>query len=152
MPRPRTPKKILELTGSRHAADRADPAPFTDGRPTCPEFLSAEAKREWKRVCDDLEHLGLLKLVDRAMLSVYCESWATFVKLSRDIATEGEAVAGSTGSRVLNPKCRAAHMAYERMRQIATQYGFTAISREKLSPPDQGDGKPKVASRPKFGG
>src|SRR4051812_13319596 len=57
--------------------------------PTCPDFLSADAKLEWKRIIDDLVTLGVVTMLDRAALAVYCQAWAEWKMLRKKIATLG---------------------------------------------------------------
>jgi P27 family predicted phage terminase small subunit len=51
--------------------------------PKCPSWLSAEAKAEWKRITPELERLGILAQIDRALLASYCSTWAKSVSVSR---------------------------------------------------------------------
>src|SRR5262245_11926058 len=72
--RKRTPTGMLELRGSRHAAGRGDEPRPVPGNVTCPSWLSAAAKAEWKRLFPELRRLGLITLVDRASFAAYCEA------------------------------------------------------------------------------
>lgn len=45
-------------------------------RPKPPEEMEGEALLEWERVCDELDTAGRLETADRAILTVYCETWA----------------------------------------------------------------------------
>jgi P27 family predicted phage terminase small subunit len=40
--------------------------------PKMPKHLDAGAKREWKSICSELEKLGLIADVDRAVVAMYC--------------------------------------------------------------------------------
>lgn len=40
--------------------------------PTCPAHLCPSAKAEWKRLARQLQQLGLLTILDRALLAGYC--------------------------------------------------------------------------------
>ncbi|MEE8551357.1 MAG: phage terminase small subunit P27 family, partial [Gemmatimonadota bacterium] len=57
--------------------------------PDCPDWLSAEAKAEWKRLAPELERLGLLTLLDRAAFSGYCQSYAHWVQAQRVLREHG---------------------------------------------------------------
>jgi phage terminase small subunit len=47
-----------------------------------PEWLQGEAAAEWERVIPLLLGRRTVSLLDRAVLSVYCQSWADFVAYS----------------------------------------------------------------------
>jgi P27 family predicted phage terminase small subunit len=59
------------------------------GAPAAPTWLSTEAKAEWKRVVPELDELGILARVDRAVLAAYCDAWAKFVLASRALDSDG---------------------------------------------------------------
>ena len=45
-------------------------------RPAPPHGLDAEALAEWERVCGELETLGQLDKTDRAILTLYAQTWS----------------------------------------------------------------------------
>jgi len=47
--------------------------------PNCPSWCWKEAKKEWKRITPELERYGIIALVDRAALTLYCQAWAEYV-------------------------------------------------------------------------
>ena len=55
----------------------------TPGIPTMPGWLLPEAKSEWRRVVRDIGHTGVITMVDRSLLAVYCQLWARFVEGER---------------------------------------------------------------------
>lgn len=79
------PAKTLKLRNStaqykpNHRGNEPD-AP--KGKPSCPQFLSAEGKREWTRATGHLQNMGILSPADRAILVGLCQNWAIFVRAS----------------------------------------------------------------------
>ncbi len=71
--------------------------------PGCPPHFFKEAKKEWKRIVPELKRYGLISKLDRAVLSLYCQSWAQLVfaesRLNRDmkLAEERRAEAEDKG-------------------------------------------------------
>lgn len=71
--------------------------------PGCPPFLLKEAKKEWKRITPELEVLGLIAVIDRAALALYCQAWAWWVyheqrlQAAMRAAEEGAAKAAAEG-------------------------------------------------------
>jgi P27 family predicted phage terminase small subunit len=59
------------------------------GAPAAPTWLSTEAKAEWRRVVPELDELGILARVDRAVLAAYCDAWAKFTMAARQLDREG---------------------------------------------------------------
>ena len=47
--------------------------------PGCPAHLLPEAKKEWKRIGEELKRYGLISKLDRAALCLYVQSWAELV-------------------------------------------------------------------------
>ena len=62
-----------------------------------PRDLSPEAKAEWRRVVPEIEAMGLLATVDRAILIRYCTAWADWVELEGLLSTLGQGREGSAG-------------------------------------------------------
>ena len=76
-PKP-TPTAQLRLVGSRELETRRDEPQPELGAPKMPYKLPAEAKAEWKRVVPELTKVGVLALIDRAVLITYVESWSEY--------------------------------------------------------------------------
>lgn len=47
--------------------------------PDFPRWLWPEAKKEWKRLGEELVRYGLVSKLDRAALVLYCQAWARMV-------------------------------------------------------------------------
>src|SRR5262245_889783 len=82
---PPTPTAILNLRGSWRGKQRMGEVQFESGAPTCPAWLSKEAKAEWRRAVRLLASVGLLQKVDRALLACYCDCWAEVMTLTTEI-------------------------------------------------------------------
>jgi phage terminase small subunit len=74
-PKPRN-LKIVQGTFRRDRA-KNEPQPVSIA-PSCPRWLPAAAKSEWRRLKPELEELGLLTELDRAGFAGYCASVARF--------------------------------------------------------------------------
>lgn len=141
-PRGRKPKpshlKILDgNTGRRPKKSQEDRSPRP--RPTAPEppkALSAEARAEWGRVVPELDRIGMLTVVDRAALVVYCETWSTYVRAQADVKRRGVLVTGYRGSRVKNPALQIARDAAQLVRAMCSEFGLTPSSRGRMSVPE----------------
>jgi len=95
-PKP-TPAALKAVTGSRIrlAADLGEGINPPVQSPPMPRHLVGPGRAEWKRIVPCLLELGLLTLLDRAALTMYCQAWHDVVKISEQLAAERKAAAES---------------------------------------------------------
>lgn len=72
------PKPTLTLVGGRTAGKRrpARPAKPRPSAPTAPAWLSPQERTEWRRVVPELDRLGVVSAPYRAVLYLWCQTWA----------------------------------------------------------------------------
>ncbi|MEU8671386.1 phage terminase small subunit P27 family [Streptomyces anulatus] len=146
MGRTAQPAGLRLLTGRSEGRDsggrKVNPGPtFRRVAPKPPTWLSTEAAAEWRRVVPGLQRLDLLKPEDRAMLAAYCETWAVYVKASRQVTLEGltstvittRADGSSTERTVPNPVVAIARNAGRELRGFAAQFGLSPSTEQALS-------------------
>lgn len=129
MARRPNPSAMNELAGNpgKRARNRKEPKP-TPGAPSRPTWLSAEAKREWTRIEQELSQLGLLTKLDRGVLAAYCHLWGQLAEAAK--AKQPVNVAALT-----------------QMRLYMIEMGLTPAARAKLqtergTPPAAGEANP----------
>lgn len=90
---PPKPTALKELGGNagKRKINRREPQ-FT-GAPKCPSWLTANAKKEFKRVTKELDALNMLRAVDTASLAAYCQAFARWQSAEQQIDREGQTVA-----------------------------------------------------------
>jgi P27 family predicted phage terminase small subunit len=98
----------------------------------CPDFLSAEAKREWARLYPELMRLGLLKQIDRAALSALCEAWANYKAATEMIGKEGIVAMGGNGTMVQHPAVIVQKGMMEKIQRLAAEFGMTPSARGRV--------------------
>ncbi|GGR37903.1 hypothetical protein GCM10010497_45980 [Streptomyces cinereoruber] len=76
IPQPDNVRALRGNPGGRPAPQRVTAAPSV---PDIPSWLDDEGQAEWARVVPQLDALGVLAKVDRAVLSAYCAAWSKFV-------------------------------------------------------------------------
>ena len=131
--------KLLEGNPGKRPIKLNTPQP-TPKRPTCPRWLSKEAKREWKRVVPELERLGLLTVVDRAALAGYCESWAEYREAREFIHKHGvvNPIKDDDGNiKYLQqvPQVSIANKALANIRAFCSMFGLSPSDRERMTLP-----------------
>ena len=129
---------LLRLRGSRLASGRARAqAPAKPGRPTCPAFLDARARRCWRRLVPLLAEQGTLALVDRNGLARYCRLWSRYQGLEEVIMKKGETYeARDRKGRVLyvtdRPEVRIIATLVPQLRGLEADLGLSAAARTNL--------------------
>ena len=87
------PRVFRPMNGDRDLRGHRQLEPEGDqperGAPGMPEWLSAEAKREWRRIVPDLDAVGALCRVDRAALAAYCQAFGELADAIRIVEREG---------------------------------------------------------------
>lgn len=104
--------------------------------PVCPDFLTAAAKIEWKRIVDDLMVMGVLSRIDRAQLAVYCQAWADW-KMAREMLKaipKGGGFIDTTpsGYKQMSAMHQVANRAEERMLKAGALFGLNPAARASM--------------------
>lgn len=111
-------------------------------RPKMPVDLSPEAKAEWRRVVPQLEGMGVLATLDRALLIRYVTAWADWVELEGMLQKSGKLIRGQKGNFVRNPIWLLRRDADETVTELARQLGLSPVARLRAGvvherPPDR---------------
>lgn len=135
-PKP-TKLKVLEGNPGKRKLNSNEPQPQR-GKLPCPTHLPDEAKKVWKRVVPELDRLGLLTIVDKELLIIYCQSYADWFKATEWIKEHGDVFAvkdekGKVKYVQQMPQVAIASKAAERVHKIAQQFGLTPAARASLS-------------------
>ncbi len=124
--------------------------------PGCPRHLLPEAKKEWKRVTPELERYGLIALIDRAALALYCQAWAEMVyhdeqlqrahqaamRKQEEAAERGRVYSGGDGYTITTPN---GHLGYsphwvmknkaaEQVHRFQETFGIGPANRNRVRP------------------
>ena len=139
------PTKLRIIEGNREHRPIPDREPNPDPTiPTCPAWLRAEAKQEWKRMCPLLQGMGLLTRVDRAALAGYCQSYAKWQEAEEFIFKHGMTYQfpkkDETGNIVSMyiapfPQVSIARACLEQIRSFCSEFGLTPSSRARMTLP-----------------
>lgn len=149
---PPKPTHLKLVTGNpgKRALPKAEPKP-EKGIPSVPAHLSDEAKVEWGRVANSLNNLGVLTMIDRAVLAAYCQAYADWVEAEEQLRRYGKVVKSpikttkrtkqGTGDRVeetsggfpmQSPFLPIRNRALELMHKFAVEFGMTPASRSRI--------------------
>ena len=128
----------LRLLKGKRPLNRNEPKPRPIA-PSCPRWLDPEARKEWRRLAPELERLGLLTVLDRAVFAIYCTCWSDFKMFSEIIRREGAVISGHRGVPRKHPLLPALHWAMDAVRVWSQEFGLTPLSRSRLSIPQTED-------------
>jgi P27 family predicted phage terminase small subunit len=105
-----------------------------------PEDLDGEALLEWQRVCAELASQGRLNQADRALLTIYARTWATWRDASRHVDAHGSIIQFTNGTRGPNPFYKVMTETGKQLRGLLQDMGLNPNSRRSSdAPADSGD-------------
>ena len=87
----------------------------------------------------ELEPLGLLTGLDKAVFASYCQAWSIWVEATMKVRDSGLVVKASTGTPMMNPYLPIVNKANEQMMKALVEIGMSPSSRSRV----------KVAEKPK---
>ena len=100
---------------------------------TCPEELGPAARAEWERVIVELNEVGDINALDRAALAAYCVAYALYIEAVEGIQTFGVMIKSPNGYPQQSPYVSVANKQFEIMMRVASDFGFTPVSRDRLT-------------------
>jgi P27 family predicted phage terminase small subunit len=101
--------------------------------PTCPSHLCPSAKAEWKRVAREMKHLGMLSMLDRAVLAGYCQAYGRWVEAERKLQEMPMILKMPSGYIQQNPWLTIANKQIELMMKFGSELGLSPTTRSRVS-------------------
>jgi len=83
----------------------------------------------------ELESLGMLTNLDKAIFASYCQAWSTWVQATLKVREKGLVVMASTGTPMLNPYFSIINKANEQMVKALIEIGMSPSSRSRVKVP-----------------
>jgi len=135
------PYNLKLLEGNPGHKKLIKPIEVNSGIPTCPSWLTKDAKTEWKRISTDLHEAGLLINIDQVALAMYCTNYAIFLQCYRAINKEGGIAKYLKGKNSQTTTLYVAmNKAMDKVKTFCTEFGLTPSSRGRISLNPIGDG------------
>ena len=131
-PKPTALKKLQGNPGKRalNTSEPQPPAPVSV--PYAPRFLTAEAKREWRRIVPLLMELGLYTEIDHAAISMYCQAYGRWLDAEREIDQDGAVRTTDKGYEHQAAWVQIANKRFDQVRRMLAEFGLTPASRSRL--------------------
>lgn len=134
-PKPSALKVLAGNPGGRRLPAEPEPSPLLQVPPP-PVWLDTEAKREWKRVGQELLGLGLLTSLDVVAFAGYCQAFGAYVKANRMLRREGMVIEVN-GVKQRNLWAKVAADAFDQMQKGLAQFGLTPSARVRMNPEEK---------------
>ena len=114
--------------------------------PPCPEHLDEEARKEWDWISKYLFKQGLISIIDKAQLAVYCQAWSRWVQAEKKIASTPWIMKTAKGGAMINPYIKIADQAMAKLSGALAAFGMSPSSRSsiKMNEMPEADGDPWV--------
>ena len=133
------PAKLKLLNGRSPGRDSSGnlvkpPPPFERAAPEPPDWLSAQARKQWALCAPSLERLDLLKGEDQAAFTAFCETWATYVEALHRVRAEGLTITNpQSGLAKVNPAFSAMRDAQIDLLRFGREFGLTPASEQNVA-------------------
>ena len=129
-PKP-TALKVLEGNPGGRPLNTGEPKPEKKA-PRCPAWLEDEAKKEWRRMAKQLEHLGILTEIDMAAFAGYCQAYARWKEAEEFITQHGTIVKTPSGYWQQVPQVSIAQTNLKVMLKFCSEFGLTPSFRSRM--------------------
>jgi len=132
-----TPTNILKIRGSWRAnKNPLEPKP-KEGRPTCPRWLSPEAKKVWKVVTRILLNMRVLTVADGMQLARYCDAFVRWRSAAQHLNEHGEVYPvrdekGEVKAFIPWPQVSIYNKLFSLLSRTEAQYGMTPAARTSI--------------------
>ena len=104
--------------------------------PKCPAWLEPDAKKEWKRIAQELCDLGLLSNLDVVALAAYCQAYARYKEAEQLISEHGATYTHINKFGAENEMLRAhvymSKIQLQFIRQFCAEFGLTPSARARM--------------------
>lgn len=137
LPKP-TVLRVLEGNPSRRPLPVGEPQPAL-GMPRMPEWLPAEAKREWRVLAPKLRRLKLLTEVDGTAFGAYCLVIAQLRAAQAILDVKGFTVTTPSGYKQQRPEVAIVNRSLALLARYSAEFGLTPAGRARITIPDEGE-------------
>lgn len=129
-----TALKIARNNPGHQTLNKNEPQPDTSDLTLPSELnLSDNAKKQWKIISKHLKNSGLLTVIDRPALAMYCEACARWVHANKELQKNGMVIIAQSGFPVQSPYLSISNKAFDQMKSLMVEFGMTPSSRSKVS-------------------
>ena len=99
-----------------------------------PRGLDAIGKKAWVGLCESLEALDILSVVDGPAIEVYAQTYSGYHVARKHVEKYGQVIT-ENGYMKRNPACAEMHQHKGELLRLLTEFGLTPASRSRLVVP-----------------
>jgi P27 family predicted phage terminase small subunit len=129
-PKP-TAIKLLEGNPGKRPLNEKEPQPDKKA-PECPSWLEPEAKKEWERMAESMEAIGILTEIDMTSFAGYCQAYARWKEAEEFLSKHGTIFKTPSGYIQQVPQVSIAQTYLKAMKDFASQFGLTPAARTRI--------------------
>jgi P27 family predicted phage terminase small subunit len=115
-------------------------------KPTCPDWLTGEARKTFFTLVKQLSDLGVLAKVDQDLISQYAKAKECWIECEANIAANGR-TQEFRGFHRQSPYVQMSNEAQKTMREIGDKLGLSPAARKRLETEDKQQAKAANTSR-----
>ena len=134
--RGRKPKPIAikELEGNpgKRPLNLSEPKFKSNTEVKCPNYLTALAKKEWRRLAPSMQEIGILDSVNQSLFAAYCQCYAYWVENQMALSEGNSTVLTPSGYAQQKPQVNIALNCLKMATNIASEFGLTPSSRSRI--------------------
>lgn len=124
------PPELRIIEGNRGHRPIPETPKTKPAHPPTPHWLSAAAKKEWRKIVPELYQIGLLKIVDVKGMEAYCTCYAKWREVSEK--TKIGVMTAASGYVYANPLINVELKYAKEMRGWMAELGLTPASRSRI--------------------
>ncbi len=129
-PKPTALKELEGNPGGRPLNEREPKPPKKS--PVCPKNLSTEARKEWKRLCREMEAAGVLTNWDLRIFEQYCDAYARWKEATDFLNERGLFYITPSGYPQQFPQVAIAQNYSKLVHKYAQELGLTPAARSRI--------------------
>ncbi len=129
-----TALKLIKGNPGKRPLNKKEPEP-AEGHLYCPQHLSKEARKEWRRIVPILYQMHIARKPDQAAIAAYCQTYGRWVDAERKMADLGDnalLTKTSNGNIIQSPLVGIANRSMELMLRFMVEFGLTPSSRSRI--------------------
>jgi P27 family predicted phage terminase small subunit len=139
-PKPAELRVLQGNPGHRKIPDVPKSAPV-DGKFPPPEWMDAEAKKEWRKIVKAYESVKMITETDLQLLTAWCTAVSQFISAHKELKKAERKKTKTLEDYKLIRLCQISiNEARAALLAISSRFGFSPVDRMKLAlPPDKPD-------------
>lgn len=129
--------KIIEGNRGRRPINMHEPKPLEE-RPACPKYLTGEARKAFKLICQQLEGMTLLRKADTHVIIALATACGQLAEARKHYLAQGSkmvVVSGRMGTEIMNPLIAIINRSMAMISKLSAQLALDPTARARIVMP-----------------